>query len=213
MTKTTKGIIFLLLSAFVYSSLPVFIRSLNASQVTPTAQVLLRYVFAFLIASGYVFLSKTKLIFDKKSTLLLAFTAIFGYSLTNLFFTYGMIYTQVSTALFIFYSFAIMTPILAFFILKEKSNIFNLISLGLGFASLLLLFSPNSLATWKIGGLFAFLSALGQSLYLIARKKLMQYSSQQLLMTSAFSGIIIMAALTAVMAPSFYTEKLMTLSL
>lgn len=213
MKPTTKGIVFLLASALTYSSLPVFIRFLSAEKVEPTAQVLMRYFFAFLIALIYFLISKTKFILDKKSSLLLFLTAVFGYSLTNLFFTYGIIYTQVSAALFIFYSFAIITPVLAFIILKEKANRFNFISLGLGLLSLLFLFQPNSLSTWKLGGLFAFLCALGQSFYLIARRKLLQYSSQQLLVICTGTGVITMALLTQLLAPTFYTDKLMTLSL
>lgn len=213
MKPATKGTVFLLASALTYSSLPVFIRFLSAEKVEPTAQVLMRYFFAFLIALIYSLISKTKFILDKKSSLLLFLTAVFGYSLTNLFFTYGIIYTQVSAALFIFYSFAIITPVLAFIILKEKANRFNFISLGLGLLSLLFLFQPNSLSTWRLGGLFAFLCALGQSFYLIARRKLLQYSSQQLLVICTGTGVITMALLTQLLAPTFYTDKLMALSL
>lgn len=213
MSKKTKGIIYLLASALIYSSLPVFIRSLNADKIGPTAQVLLRYLFAFLIAAIYLRLSKTKFLIDRRSFWLLFLTAIIGYSLTNLFFTYGIIYTQVANALFIVYSFAIFTPILAFIFLKEKANRYNFISLGLGLLSLLLLFQPNYLATWKIGGLFAFLCALGQSFYLIARKKLHQYSAQQLMVINTATGVVTMAILTSILYPQFYTTTLKTLSL
>src|SRR3990167_4555007 len=213
MKPATKGILYLLVSAFIYSSLSIFIRFLNAAKVEPSAQTLMRYLFAFLIAGVYFKLSKSKFIFDKKNLLLLTFTAVFGYALTNFFFTYAIIHTQVSTAMFIFYSFAILTPILAFIFLKEKANKFNFISLGLGLISLLLLFQPNALATLKLGGLFAFLSALAQSFYLIARKKLNQYSSQELLVVSTAAGIVSMAGLTWLLSPTFYTIKLPTLAL
>lgn len=114
--------------------------------------------------------------------------------------------------MFIFYSFAILTPVLAFIFLKEKANKFNFISLGLGILSLLLLFQPNALSTWKLGSLFALLCALGQSFYLIARKKLNQYSSQQLMVTNTAAGVITMALFTLWLAPDFFTDKIMTLS-
>ena len=115
--------------------------------------------------------------------------------------------------MFIFYSFAIITPVLAFFILKEKANKYNFISLGLGFLSLLLLFQPNALTTWIMGGFFAFLCALGQSFYLIARKKLHQYSAQQLMVINTAVGVVTMALLTSILYPQFYTTTLRTLSL
>lgn len=206
MSKITKGIICLLSSALIYSLLPVLIRFLDAEKIQPMSQVLMRYLFAFLAAAGYFYWSKTKFVWEKKSLLLLILTAVFGYALCNLFFTYGMLFTQVSTALFIFFSFAIMTPILAMIFLKEKVNKFNIIGLIISLLALLMLFQPNALATWKVGGLFALLAALGQSFYLIARKKLMQYSSSQLLMTSAGCGIITLALLVAWFEPGFYTS-------
>ena len=213
MNQNTKGILYLLVSAFIYSSLSIFIRFLNAAKVEPSAQTLMRYLFAFLIAGIYFKLSRTKFIFDKKNLLLLTLAAVFGYALTNFFFTYAIIHTQVSTAMFIFYSFAILTPVLAFIFLKEKANKFNFISLTLGLLSLLLLFQPNASATWKLGGLFALLCALGQSFYLIARKKLNQYSSQQLMVTNTAAGVITMTLFTLWLAPDFFTDKITTLSL
>ncbi len=210
--KLNPGYVYLLASAFTYSSLPVFIRFLNAEKVDPSVQTMMRYLFAFLIAGTYFKLSKTKFIFDKKNLLLLFLTAVFGYALTNFFFTYAIINTQVSTALFIFYSYAILTPVLAFILLKEKANRFNIISLGLGLVSLLLLFQPNALATWKIGGLFAILCSLGQSFYLIARKKLNRYSAQQLMLINTAVGIFTMILVTLFLSPEFFSNKITTLS-
>lgn len=204
MTKTTKGIIYLLLAAFLYSIMPLFIRWLNAGNVPPMSQVFLRYIFAFLGAGGYFYITKSKFKLETKTLPLLIITAVFGYALTNLFFTYGMIYTQVTTALFIFYSFAIITPLLAFIFLKEKANQYNWVGLGLSLLALLLLFQPNALLTWKIGALFALLSALGQSFYLIARKKLVVYSSQQILLISTFTGVVTLGIMALIFEKSFY---------
>lgn len=213
MTKPTKGIIYLLVSALIYSSLPILIRFLNAAQVEPTAQILMRYLFACLIAGIYFIVSKSKFYFDKKNLLLLVLTAVLGYSFTNMFITYAIIYTQASTALFIFYFYTILTPILAFIFLKEKANRFNFISLVLSLLSLLLLFQPNAIATWKLGGVFAIICSLGQSFYLIARKKLFQYSAQELMVINTVIGILTMILLTVILYPHFYTQTVMTLSL
>ena len=204
MDKSNKGIIYLLLAAFLYSIMPLFIRWLNAGNVPPMSQVFLRYIFAFLGAATYFYLSKAKFKLDQKTLPLLIIMAVFGYALTNLFFTYGMIYTQVTTALFIFYSFAIMTPLLAFIFLKEKANQYNWIGLALSLAALFFLFQPNTLTTWKVGALFALLSALGQSFYLIARRKLMVYSSSQILLSSTFAGVVTLGILALIFERSFY---------
>ena len=66
---------------------------------------------------------ETIFIYDAKEihgVLLIA--TVFGYALTNVFFTYGILLTQVSNALFLFYSYAVITPTLGYVFLKEKTN-------------------------------------------------------------------------------------------
>ncbi len=200
----TKGIIFLLGSALLYSIMPILIRFLGSGHVPPMSQVFLRYIFAFLSALVYFIITKSKFALSKNTIVFLVLVAVFGYALTNLFFTYGIIYTEVSNGLFIFYCFSIITPILGYFILKEKANRYNLIALAVTLLALLLLFRPNSFATWKIGGFSALLSAFGQSFYLISRKKLPQYSSQLLLLVSTFVGVLVLGVLSLSFEHSFY---------
>jgi drug/metabolite transporter (DMT)-like permease len=100
---------------------------------------------------------KEKIKITKKDYWLLLFLSVYGYALTNLFFTFGMLYTQISNALFIFYSFSIITPLLAFVFLKEKINRFTGMALGLTSLSDLSLpakFS-NNLEIGRINGLFS----------------------------------------------------------
>jgi len=57
-----KGAFFLVLSAFLYSIMPVAIRFLGSQKLTPIFQVFLRYIFAFLAAAIYFFvIKKTKI--------------------------------------------------------------------------------------------------------------------------------------------------------
>ena len=204
MSKTVKGILFLLLASFLYSVMPILVRFLTAEKVPPISQVFLRYIFAFSAALVYFLTSKTKFIFKRKTLPLLIGISIFGYALTNLFYTYSMIYTKVTTATFIFYSYSILTPLLAVIFLKEKANRFNFFGLGLSLLALLLLFQPNSIATWKIGGLFALLTALGQSIYLVGRRKLINISSQQILLSSTFFGVVTLGIMALIFDNAFY---------
>ncbi len=201
----TKGIIFLLASALLYSIMPVLIRLLGAGHIPPMSQVFLRYIFAFISALVYFLITKSKLSVRPKDIPFLILVGVFGYALTNLFFTYGIIYTQISNGLFIFYCFSIITPILGYLFLKEKANRYNVIAVILTLVALLLLFRPNSVTTWKIGGFFALLSAFGQSFYLISRKRLPYYSSQLLLLGSTCIGVLILGILAGTFEHSFYT--------
>lgn len=206
MTQTQKGIAYLIGSAFLYSIMPVFIRFVDAGHVSPISQTFLRYIFAFLSALAYFKFSKAKLNLKKDNWKLLILMGIFGYALTNLFFTYGIIYTQISTALFIFYSFAIITPILAFIFLKEKVNRYNVTGLILALLALSLLFRPTSLVTWRLGSIFAVLSALAQSFFLIGRKKITKYSSQLIMLSNTFLGMITLGILAFIFDPQFYFD-------
>lgn len=206
MTDLKKGTFYLLGSALLYSIMPVLIRILGAGHITPMSQVFLRYIFAFLSALIYFKVTKSKFELKKKDIVPILLLAIFGYALTNLFFTYGMIYTQISIALFIFYCNGIITPILGYIILKEKANIYNISALIIGAFALTLLFAPTSVSTWKLGAVFALASGLGQSFYLIGRKKLANYSSKFLLLCSTLVGVIVLGTMSFLFENSFYSQ-------
>ncbi len=207
MTNTKKGILLLLLAAFLYSIMTVLIRLLGAHGVPAASQVFFRYIFAFLAAGIYFFVAKTKVTIQKKDILLLLSATIFGYALTNLFFTYGILYTQVSTALFLYYTYAIIAPILGFLFLKDKVNVFNIIALILSFIALLFLFQPNTVVgTWKLGGFFGVLSALSTASYLILRKKLHQYPASFMMFINTLAGVAVVGVISLSLETSFYTQ-------
>lgn len=198
-SKNLQGIFFLFLAAFLYSIMPVMIRTLGSDGLPPATQVFFRYIFAFIAAVVYFFfITKNKFKIQKKNLLFLAIATIFGYALTNLFFTFGILYTQVGNALFLFYSYGIITPVLGFLFLKEKLNSSNIIALILSLLALFLLFQPNSIPSWKIGGFFAIMSALGQSVYLILRKKLNNYSAAFMMIANTLVGIITLGTISLI---------------
>ena len=202
-----KGILLILLSALLYSVMPVLIRTLGGGGLPPVSQVFLRYIAAFIAAALYFFrTSRNKITIQKKDIALLLIATIFGYALTNLFYTYGMLNTYVSNALFLFFTFAIIAPILGFILLKDKLNMFNAAALIITVIAFVLLFQPNAIPTWKIGGMFAILSALGQATYLIVRKKLKNYSASFLMLANTFAGVIVLGILSLMMEQSFYFQ-------
>lgn len=207
--STRTGILFLLLAAFLYSIMPVLIRILGGGGIPPVSQVFLRYIVAFVAALIYYSLTKkTKFALPKKHIPLLLFATIVGYGLCNLFYTVAILNTQVSNALFLFYTFAIIAPILGFILLKDKVNKFNIISLILSSIALFLLFQPNSVSTWKIGGVFALLSAFSQAGYLLSRKKLIDYPANYMMLANTFFGVITVGILTLIFEPTFYQEAI-----
>jgi drug/metabolite transporter (DMT)-like permease len=209
--KTKKGIFFLVLSALLYSIMPVMIRLLGNHGIPPLSQVALRYIVAFLCALFYFkVITKAKFTLPKKHVPLLLFATIFGYGMTNVFYTLGILNTLVSTTLFLFYTFAITAPVLGFILLKDKVNKFNIISLVISFLALLLLFQPTSFSTWKIGGVFALLSAIAQASYLLSRKKLADYRASYMMLVNTFLGMLFVGLLAIIFEPSFYFQGTIT---
>lgn len=207
MSTFTRGVLFLFTSILLYSIMPVLIRMLGAGHVPPASQVFLRYIVAFITAGIYFLVTKAKFELKKKDLLLLFLVALFGYALTNLFYTYGMLYTQVGTVLFIFFCSGVITPILGHIFLKEKMHTAMIAALVLGFISLFFLFRPGPVATWKLGAVFAFASAIGQSLYVIGRKKLGGYSSAFIVLVNTFVGVIAVGLISVFLETNFYTGE------
>lgn len=204
-SDSIKGIFLLVVSAFLYSIMPVLIRTLGGGGMPPMSQVFLRYIFACISAFVYFFvIVRAHIVLKKKHIGLFLITTVFGYALTNLVFTYGILYTQVSNALFLFYTYAIITPIFGFIFLRDKINKANIIALTLSFVALLLLFQPNSIPTWKLGGFFAILSALGQSVYLILRKKLREYPAHFMMLANTCVGVLVLGLLSLMFEGQFY---------
>jgi len=205
LSDNQKGSILLLLSALIYSIMPVLIRFLGSNGIPPLSQVFLRYIFAFICAFIYFFfIAKAKFSLPKKNILLLLYAAIVGYGLTNVFYTIGVLNTLVSTALFIMYLYAVITPILGFIFLKDKLNRYNVISLAGSLIALILLFQPTAIGSWRIGAFFALLAALATATYLIARKKLPTYRASYLMLINTFLGMLSVGLLGILFEPAFY---------
>lgn len=204
MTNFRKGIFFLFTSVFLYSAMPVLIRFLGAATMPPASQVFLRYIVAFLCAAVYFRLKGLTFSVKKKDMPILLGIAFVGYALTNLLYTYAILLTQVSTVLFIFYCFSVMTPILGKLFLNERLSVSKIIALVLGFTALLFLFRPGPVNTWKIGALFALASAVAQSIYVIGRKKIERVDSTTILLTNTFVGVVAVGLISYISEAHFY---------
>lgn len=205
--KLLRGALYISLSILAYGSMPLLIRTINAGRVPPMSQVALRYVFAFTVSTIYFLLKKAKFNIDKSTLWLLALISIFGYGFSNLAYTYANLNTEVSNAIFIFFTFSIITPALALIFLKERINKYNMAGLLLAFAGLGFLVRPNSFSTWQTGALFAFLAAVLQSIYLVGRRRLKEISSELILLSSTFLGMISVGTLAFIFENNFFTPS------
>ncbi len=188
--ENNKGIFILILSSFFYSILPVFMRFIESQSIPPITQTLGTYFFSFIFISILFKIKKEKLNISKENILKTLILGI-AYGLTNIFFVLTVLKTELGTALFLFYFYSILTPILAVLILNEKINIFNIIGILLVFTALFLLFQPNSFLSWKVGAVFAILSGICNSFFVIVRRSMKEQSGEKILFSSMFIGILI----------------------
>ena len=205
MKPFTRGILYLFISVILYSIMPVLIRTLGHGHIPPASQVFLRYIVACLAAITYFVVTKTKFIVKKKDLPLLLTVALFGYALVNLFYTWANLSTQIGTVLFIFNCSTVMGPLLGFLFLKEKLNTPKIIAMMIGLISLFFLFKPGPFATWERGAIFALISAIGSSFYVIGRKKLGGYDSKLILLTSTTVGVVTLGIIAFVTETHFFT--------
>lgn len=205
MSLFQKGVAYLLLSVLIYSSMPVLIRGLHQGAMPPASQVFLRYIVACLCACLYFWVTKQKLTITSSQVPLLLFVAFVGYALTNLLYTYAILFTYVGTVLFIFYGFSAMMPLLGNVFLKERLTWAKVIALCMSVVSLFFLFRPTPMITWKEGALFAILSAVAQGVYVLGRKKLQDVSSSTFLLVNTVVGVISVGLIALVTEYAFYT--------
>ncbi len=204
MKRLSPGIVYLILASVIYSIMPVLIRVLNAGNIPPVSQVFLRYIFAFLAAVLYFRHTRSFISIKKETLLFFLAVSLLGYSGTNLLFTYSMIHTEISRALFIFYCFTIITPLLGFVFLKERLNKYNTVALVVSFLGLIFLFKPTVGGNWQIGTLFALGAAFLQSFYLVGRKILTNYNSETLLLGNTAVGVVSIGILALTLEKNFY---------
>ena len=196
---------YLFISVILYSIMPVLIRALGHGHIPPASQVFLRYIVACLAATIYFFATNTKFIVKKKDMLMLFLVALFGYALVNLFYTWANLSTQIGTVLFIFNCSTVMGPLLGFLFLREKLNTPKVIAMIIGLVSLFFLFRPGPFSTWERGAIFALISAIGSSFYVIGRKKLGGYDSRLILLISTAVGVVTLGVIALATENNFFT--------
>lgn len=212
MSKSTRGLVYIFISVLLYSIMPVLIRVLGKGHIPPISQVFLRYCVACIAAVVYFVFTKSHFIIRRKDLTFLFLVSFFGYALVNLFYTYANLNTQIGTVLFIFNCSTVMGPLLGYFFLKEHLTIPKMLAMLIGFISLFFLFSPGPFATWRTGAIFALLSAIGSSFYVIGRKKLGEYDSTLILLSNTIIGVVSVGVLAVIFDRSFYASEIQTVS-
>ena len=199
-----KGIFYLILASLCYAVMTIFIRLIN-TQIPPFTQMFLRYFITFALSVIFVRLKKQSISPNSNQDLLWLITiSLFGYTLSTVFFTFSIFYTTIATALLLYSTNVLITPILALMIIKEKisKNIWFAVILSLFGA--ILLFQPDFQSKNILGPSLAILASIVTSYYYVGRRKLKKYHASVIMLYSTLIGFITMAAASFIIEPSFY---------
>ncbi len=209
MKKTINvGILALLGAAASWGTMGVLVRFLN-KEITPFSQVLFRYIVALLLSLIPLLSKKRSLkLAHKKDYLLMLFVGVFGYGLTNVFYTLGVLNTQISAALFIFSLYAVFTPILSAIFLKEPISTKLIKSIILALLGAIFIFNPAGLLQNLKGNIFSLIACLLTSFYYVGIRLLGKRNNSEI--TTSYSILLGVVALTPL---SFIFEKPLSLTI
>lgn len=199
----SKGLLYLILASLCYAAMSIFIRLIN-TEIPPFSQMFLRYFVTVSLSVIFVIAQKQKVKpYTTNDFFLLIAIAFFGYTLSTVFFTFSILETTIATALFLFSTNVIITPILAFVLLKEKISQKIWISMIIAICGASLLFQPDFQSKSVVGPLCALIASFVTAIYYVGRRKLQKYSAATMMLYATITGLISMAIAAYIFEPTF----------
>ncbi|MFZ6035410.1 MAG: DMT family transporter [Patescibacteria group bacterium] len=170
-TDKQKGITALILLAFVYASMGLFVRYLTVFSIFQQLylRLLAAVVLGFIVFGKTLDYSKLKKIPAKEWGLLIL-RAICYYLIGVALFTKAVLLTKISTVSFI--GSLPTTAVLGFLILKEKVTFKKALYISLAFLGVLIISIKDfsSIFSWGLGEIIAFISVMVASYAIVIRK-------------------------------------------
>lgn len=135
-----KGIFFVLISAFMYASLPILAKITFASGLEPVQSLLLRYLFAVGMLMPYLFIIRHEhLSLDSPLVLLQGLFLVSG----SLLYFAGLKYLSAGLLTIIFFTYPILVTILDIIILKNRPDAKLILGVILAVTGVTLIFSQT----------------------------------------------------------------------
>lgn len=188
-----RGAIYILLSAFMYATMPILAKLAYSVGLTPSSTLLLRYFFALIIIAVYLRWIKKTAVFTF-STL----TTIQGVALVtgSLFFFCALKYLSAGLTTVIFFTYPVIVALLAIIVFKEKISAKLLGGLVLAMLGIILVSGiiAGSFAISTRGLILASLASLCYAFYsIISQATVADNSPFSLTATFSLISIIIIA--------------------
>ena len=168
MNSDIKGTIFILLSAFNFSLMGIFIRLIN-QEVTPITQVMLRIVIATAVLFVFYKLKKRKLFPHKRTIALLAVAGMFGYALMVVFINFAFINTTFGMATVVQQLTQLFVLFLGLVFLGEKITKKIVVGVFLSLSGVYLIFQPTAEGK-MIGITYGVIAAFLQAIYNVIQR-------------------------------------------
>lgn len=211
----SKGYIYIVLAAFLYSTQEISGRFLASSgKMDPIQVTFIVFTIGTIILAPLAFKEmKTKqLKLNVKDWGYFALNGLLCVPISMLSLQFAVTYTKASTSAVIFCSNAIFTIPFAYLILKEKIRKPALLSMIISLIGVIVIFSPASVAAGMTGGkdligvTYALIAAVAWSLFgVVSKKKIGYYGAYVLNFCAFLVGIIVLFAIIIITKRPIFT--------
>jgi drug/metabolite transporter (DMT)-like permease len=166
-----KGFLALFISGIIYGSFGIWIRILSI-ELTSFQQIAFRNFIGLVLALCITILLKQSWSLKKANKIsLLLYTTLFPVAI--IFFTFAMLGTKISTALFAFYASSLIVSLIVGKVVFHDQITFNkALGLVITFIGLIFFTYPFSIASLNLGFIFGLISGIFDSLTNIFRRNL-----------------------------------------
>lgn len=207
MSEARKGALALVLLAFLYSCMGLFVRFLD-TDLAVFQQTYLRILGAVLFGAILFWpkLNFRKILIISKHDWWIVFLRAAMFAVGVVFFTYAFTSHDTSYSNATFITVFPLLPVLGYLFLKERLSVRAAMWVLLGFVGvgLVAISDPTQLLSWGKGEIFAIISAIGFDMSYIARKWQSDYLNEQesVVLIFLIEGLLVLGASFFVSEPA-----------
>lgn len=192
-SEEISGIIFVFLSALMYATMPILGKLAFQAGLSPSAVLLLRYIFSLLLLTLYIGILKREQVLTLQPLVIIQGVLL---TMGSLFYFYSLKYLSAGITTVIFFLYPALIASLAVPVYKEKLKPLLILALLLAIGGIILVSGISS----QVGGLpyqgvaLALLACLSYSIYgLIGQKTVAGTDPLSLTATMSLVAVIVIA--------------------
>jgi drug/metabolite transporter (DMT)-like permease len=165
--KNTKGILYIVLSSLSFGVMPILAKLAYRQGLSTYTVLFLRFSFAALMLLVYLMIKKISFKLNRKQLFMVVILGIFGYSATALSLFISYKYISAGLATNILYIYPVIVTISSYFVYKDKLNLNKFAALFLCIAGVFTMAGKVNGSFNPIGIIFALMSAVFYSFYVM----------------------------------------------